>query len=206
MRILLNIQTVNDNPSLITTFSDLVFQDTKFLQASYPLFDDWLWRKVVPGISKGERSVVIETRESRAVGLLIVKHSKIEKKLCTVRVRPHFENKGLGLKLFATAFELLETERPLLSVSESALPRFSRIFDHFGFAQEGIYEGVYRPKVFEYSFNGLLTASPRKPLVGDPIKKRTYPNYSVKELGRLAFPRPEQWGLKREFGMSEALI
>lgn len=157
MRRLLNQKTTCEDPTFLKDFLHLVEQDAKFLRASYPSFDNWLFQKVVPGISTGERTVVIEYRSSTPVGLLIVKHTAEERKLCTLRIRPHFENKGLGLKLFETAFELLETDRPLLSVSETTLPKFSKLFDHFGFAQEASYEGVYLPREVELAFNGLLS-------------------------------------------------
>lgn len=157
MRRHLNQKTTLEDPTLLVEFLRLVEQDAEFLRASYPSFDNWLFQKVVPGISSGERTVVIEYRSANPVGLLIVKHTTEERKLCTLRIRPHFENKGLGLKLFETAFELLETDRPLLSVSETALPKFYKVFDHFGFSQEASYEGVYLPRVVEFAFNGLLS-------------------------------------------------
>lgn len=157
MRLLLNQKTVSDQPALLFDLLSLIELDAQFLRASYPLFNNWLAKKVVPGICAGERTVLIECRESAPVGLLIVKHTPEEKKLCTLRVRPHFESKGLGIKLFETAFELLETDRPLVSVSEIALSKFSKIFEHFGFSHEASYEGVYLPKVVEFSFNGVLS-------------------------------------------------
>lgn len=156
MRQLLSRSTVEARPELMFEFLSAVGDDIEFLRASYPRFDEWFLRKVIPGIYQGERTAVIEQRDSVVAGLLIVKHSSIEKKLCTLRVRPHFESKGLGVRLFETAFDLLGTERPLLSVSESSKPKFSRLFEHFGFAQEAVYEERYLPKVDEFSYNGLL--------------------------------------------------
>ncbi len=51
---------------------------------------------------------------------------------------------------------MLETDRPLLSVSDTSKPKFSRLFAHFGFAQEAVYQSRYLPKVDEFSYNGLL--------------------------------------------------
>ena len=159
MRLLLNQQSVNEKPALLFDLINLIEQDAQFLKATYPFFNDWLTKKVVPGLCSGERTALIEYRESTPVGLLIVKHTVDEKKLCTLRVRPHFECKGLGVRLFETAFELLETDRPLLSVSENALSKFSKIFEHFGFSHDASYEGVYLPKVVEFSFNGVLSGA-----------------------------------------------
>ena len=159
MRLLLSRSTVETRPELMVEFLTAAVEDIHFLRASYPRFDEWMLKKVVPGIYRGERTVVIEARDSVVAGLLILKHTELEKKLCTLRIRPHFESKGLGIRLFETAFDLLGTEQPLLSVSESSKPKFSRLFTHFGFAQEAVYEGRYLPRVQEFSYNGVLDIS-----------------------------------------------
>lgn len=189
MRLLLNQQSVNGNPALLFDLLNLIEQDVQFLKASYPLFNDWLTKKVVPGICNGERTVLIEYRESTPVGLLIIKHTVEEKKLCTLRVRPHFESKGLGIKLFETAFNLLETDRPLLSVSEIALPKFATAFNHFGFSHEASYEGVYLPKVVEFSFNGLLSHSAG-------TNRATAPS-SISSAGRTTSPKSSSRNSRR---------
>jgi GNAT superfamily N-acetyltransferase len=156
MKLLLDRATLKARPELISHFLRLTSEDAAFLRESYPQFDAWLHCKVIPGIFAGERTIVAETRDRVAVALLIVKHTASEKKLCTLRVRPHYESKGLGVRLFEEAFDLLNTRHPLLSVSEKAMPKFSRVFEYFGFALEGAYKGLYLPKVNELSYNGLL--------------------------------------------------
>lgn len=156
MRLILSRSTVEARPEIMLDFLKAIADDIVFLRASYPRFDEWLLRKVIPGIYLGERTACIELRDAEVAGLLIVKHSEYEKKLCTLRIRPCFESRGLGVRLFETAFDLLGTERPLLSVSQTSRAKFTRLFSHFGFAQEAIYEGRYLPKVDEFAYNGLL--------------------------------------------------
>ena len=148
------------SPELIEAFQCLVREDIAFLRDSYPNFQEWLNSIVLPGIAAGERTVIVEQRQGRPAGLLILKHTKEERKLCTLRVRPGFEYKGLGIRMFEAAFDILETSQPLLSVSEVALPKFSRIFQHFGFDCSGTYRGLYLPKVSELSYNGILAFDP----------------------------------------------
>lgn len=173
MSLLLNRDTLQRNPRLLSEGLHSMTQDAQFLKANYPGFDKWFACKVLPGLFAGERTVMIEERDSGAAGLLILKHTDAEKKLCTLRIRPHFESKGLGVRLFQIAFEILKTERPLLSVSETSMPKFERLFQHFGFAKEGVYEERYLPKVDEFSFNGLL----------DPLRERfVVPSYTCQHL------------------------
>lgn len=156
MTLLLNRTSVAESPELLGSFLRLVQEDIKFLRGSYPNFDDWFTTKVLPGIINGERTLVLEERAGVPAGLLILKHTAAERKLCTLRVRPEYEYRGLGVRLFSTAFEILETDHPLLSVSEVAFPKFAKVFDHFGFACEAAYQGLYLPRVQEFSFNGIL--------------------------------------------------
>ncbi|MYM70239.1 GNAT family N-acetyltransferase [Pseudoduganella sp. FT55W] len=158
MKIILNQKSVLASPKLMESFFQLAQDDIEFLRGSYPNFDKWLSTKVFPGIMSGERTLVLEQRGSHSVGLLIVKHTANEKKLCTLRVRPEFEYSGMGVRLFNSAFEILETSHPLLSVSETALPKFSRIFEYFGFSCEKAYRNLYLPGVQELSYNGILNS------------------------------------------------
>ncbi|SDA13158.1 Acetyltransferase (GNAT) family protein [Nitrosospira sp. Nsp18] len=160
MSLVLTKASLERAPWLLSKTLNIVSQDAEFLRSSYPLFDQWFVSKVLPGIHTGVRTLLIEERDSMVVGLLILKHTETEKKLCTLRVRPSFESKGLGVRLFQTAFQLLGTERPLLSVSEITAPRFERLFTYFGFAQEGVYQGRYIPMVDELAYNGLLDPAP----------------------------------------------
>lgn len=156
MRILLNQSVFVEDPAELNRVLMLLREDAAFLRGSYPDFDSWLFDKVVPGVVSGERTVLIEMRATEVAGFMILKHSYLEKKLCTLRVRPQYESRGMGVRLFNAAFEILETEFPLLSVSEKAMPKFEPLFEYFGFSQEATYEDRYLPRVRELSYNGLL--------------------------------------------------
>jgi hypothetical protein len=161
MRLVLEKTSFEASPDSMNLLIGLAAADFAFLRENYPSFDFWFQRKVLPGIAAGERTVLVEIREGRLIGLAILKHSAGEKKLCTLRVRPEFECRGLGVRMFESAFEILGTARPLLSVSDLSLPKFTRLFDHFGFSCEAAYRGLYTPRTTEFSFNGLLVEEPR---------------------------------------------
>jgi len=156
MTILVNKDTVSRDQSLVEHSLRLISADADFLRSSYPHFDYWLTSKVLPGIHTGERTLLLEQRETSVVGLLILKHTAAEKKLCTLRVRPHYESKGLGVRLFQSAFAILETERPLLSVAQPVEEKFHRLFTYFGFSKQAVYANRYKPRVSELAYNGFL--------------------------------------------------
>jgi predicted GNAT family N-acyltransferase len=171
VNIILSRESLSREPELLRRWLPKLFDDAMFLRASYPEFDNWLLGKVVPGLHTGERTILVEQRGSETAGVLVLKHSAKERKLCTLRVRPSFEATGLGVRLFEKAFEVLGTERPLLSVSETTQPKFVRLFEHFGFLRQGSYEGLYVPMVHEFSYNGLLE---QLPLCEVPTKARRH--------------------------------
>lgn len=156
MRTYLTQKSLTEEPALLENFLTILKEDTPFFKASYPEFDKWISQKVIPGIYEGNRTVVIDRRSDFVSGLLILKHTTEEKKICTLRVRPQHESHGLGVRLFELAFELLETDKPLLSVSDISKQKFLRIFQYFGFSHKATYRGLYIPSREEHSFNGFL--------------------------------------------------
>jgi len=186
MTVLLNQDSVTRDPYLVEQSVRLLGADAEFLRSSYPNFDHWFASKVLPGIYTGERTLLLERRESSVVGLMILKHTSSEKKLCTLRVRPHYESKGLGVRLFETAFKILETERPLLSVSQPAESKFHRLFAYFGFSKQAVYRGHYLPMVDELVYNGVLDAPESEE--GEPIQILDTHSLFAKKIPKVTYP------------------
>lgn len=122
----------------------------------YPQFDQWLKKKVLPGLIAGERSILLQYTCGRFSGLAIVKDDGLEKKLCCLRVLPEFQGSGAGLQLFERTFETLNNDMPLLSIAEEQKENFKRIFSYYGFELAKQYKNFYRPSKDELSFNGLI--------------------------------------------------
>ena len=154
--VLLNQASALRDPQLVQSCEDIVSQDYSFFSSVYPQFSNWFADRVLPGIARAERTIVLEERCGKVVGFLILKHTASERKLCTLRVRNELQNRGLGIRLFETAFRVLETEKPLLSVADVNLGAFEKIFRYFNFSSGYAYRDLYRPGSTEFSFNGQL--------------------------------------------------
>ena len=154
--VLINRASALRDPQLVPFCENVISRDYSFFSSVYPGFSDWLADRVLPGILEGERTIVFEERHRKVVGFLILKHTADEQKLCTLRVREGLQKRGLGIRLFETAFEFLGTERPLLSVADVNLGAFQKIFRYFGFASTSTYRDLYRPNSTEFAFNGEL--------------------------------------------------
>jgi len=152
-----NVQDIGDIDSRISTvekslYYKFIFSHLSGASSLYPGFHNWFFNRVVPGIELGERQLLIEGRNNHVAGIAIVK-TGCEKKLCTLRVSEQFQNKGLGIKLFESCFEALDTCKPLLTVSEEKFPEFQRIFDYYGFEITSVRKDLYRKGKNEFFFN-----------------------------------------------------
>lgn len=123
----------------------------------YPSFDSWYFQKVIPEARIGKREIISEVRDGKIVGVMILKNTSEEKKICSLRVSDEFQNHGLGVRMFEKAFKILETDKPFLTVSEEKLPSFQKIFTYFQFTQTERLENYYREGKKEFSFNGHLS-------------------------------------------------
>lgn len=128
------------------------------LSSFYPGFSTWFDCKVLPGLYSGERALLLKYVGGSLAGIAVIKQNSFEKKLCCLRVMPGFDGSGVGVRLFETSFDLLGSNRPLLSVCEEQLPRFRKIFQYFGFDHVQRYEDFYRYGSAEHSYNGTLTS------------------------------------------------
>lgn len=123
------------------------------LSADYPNLTRWYSEKVWPGIKEGTRFILRVERQSQLVGVGIAKRTDDERKICTVRIAPAFEGRGMGLRIFDGLMTWLDTDQPHLTVSDAKLPKFERIFDWYGFAQTSACVGRYREGSVEFGFN-----------------------------------------------------
>jgi ribosomal protein S18 acetylase RimI-like enzyme len=143
------------NPERFVVLSAMAKAELTAVSVLYPEFAKWYESKVEPGLLSGERKILIRASAGRLAGLAVLKLAD-ERKLCCLRVLPAFQGSGVGVRLFRDAFEILETEHPLLSVANERLPAFERVFNYFGFRVGAEYADLYRKNSLEYCFNGTL--------------------------------------------------
>lgn len=146
-----NHQTIID---IKPSFSELaIYHYLSEAKKFYPNFDLWYFANVLPSLLRKEKQILTIEDEKNLKGVAIVKNTLEEKKICTLRVMEKYQNRGIGIKLFEKSFEALQTQTPLLSVSEEKYPEFKKIFDYYGFKLTGIKKDYYRIGKQEYFFN-----------------------------------------------------
>lgn len=132
-----------------------LYDELFMLEEEYPGFKNWFFDKVVPETLLGKRKIFVAHCDEEIAGIIIIKNSN-EKKICTLRVMPDFRNMGIGQALTRCAIEYLQTEHPLITVSEDHVNEFKHIFKKFGFSFSEMHLGYYRENCMEYVFNGSL--------------------------------------------------
>ncbi|MGO4511576.1 GNAT family N-acetyltransferase [Bradyrhizobium sp. 2TAF36] len=123
------------------------------LSHDYPGIEAWFRTKVVPGLRNDSRVLLRVERHGQLVGLAIGKREPEENKICTVRIAPSYFGRGIGVRLFDEVLRWLNDDKPHLTVSESRLPAFERIFDFYGFNLTSVQRGLYVPNASEISYN-----------------------------------------------------
>lgn len=131
----------------------------KFLEPviiEYPMHNIWFKKMVNSMYRKRNREILMAFKQNNIAGVAVLKHDDTESKICTLRVDVNFQRQGIGKKLVAKSLETLETDYPIISVSDNRQHEFEKLFKYFGFSLESMYFGKYKAGSTEYVYNGVL--------------------------------------------------
>jgi predicted transcriptional regulator len=125
----------------IAGFRDLVLESEDL----YPGIDLWFERKVIPGIKEGRRYAYLVMQEGKAVAEAIVKRGG-DTKLCSMRIRPNYQNKAIGPFLFDQIAALLDdsVKQVHFTAPESLVAEREGLFQTLGFSNMGKASKIYR--------------------------------------------------------------
>ena len=159
------------------------------LTCDYPFFEEWL-QKVFFLTYTDERMIILceSDDETELLGVCIVKKSKEENKICTIRVSPERLREGIGTHLVSIAIQLLDDRYPLVTVPQKHIAVFVKFFKQFGFKIVSRVKSIYNEGVYEYFFN--------KPYIQENVLMSIKPRYADEifnggkrvEFRRICFP------------------
>lgn len=158
-----SLQRAKPNHARLTDLNAGERQNLSFLldlSFDYPGIENWYRARVLPGVKAGTRLVLPIHRDGSLAALGIAKKEPGELKICTIRVAPSYQGRGVGVRLFEPLMCWLGTAKPHLTVSRARYPAFQRIFDWYGFQLTSVVNGLYLPGEPEYLFN-----EPNSPLL-----------------------------------------
>ncbi|WP_410681010.1 GNAT family N-acetyltransferase [Avibacterium paragallinarum] len=87
----------------------------------------------------------------------MLKNKNGEKKICTIRVDEKYRKQGIGNALFDKAFKYLDTDSPLITVSEECDPSLKKLLKKYNFKQTSKKKNLYREGKLEYFYNERIT-------------------------------------------------
>ena len=73
-----------------------IAQELEPLNFIYPDFKDWLTQKVFKQLNTDMRKIFVAQENEIICGILILKDTDEEKKICTLRVTPRYSRLGKG--------------------------------------------------------------------------------------------------------------
>ena len=132
-----------------------VYNFLSSLQNEYSNFQDWFYKKVIPGLSNGERMIYALKDKGAIVATLILKDAE-EKKICTLRVSEKYRRCGWATFLLKVAFRELRCAKPIITVSSYHIEEFAPLLQKNGFILYNGYLDYYKSGITEYAFNGPL--------------------------------------------------
>ena len=127
------------------------------LSCNYPRFDQWFENLFDENQRlHSEREILFCLSAGKIAGLIIIKDTPEEKKICTLRVSKWCQRQGIGRALLKRSIEQLGTKQPLITVHQDQYFAFTKLFKEFGFILRQKKYDYYSFMGIEYVFNGFL--------------------------------------------------
>lgn len=169
------IQTIDyyssDNLALYNEISLL----TQPINATYSKHSTWLKEKFFPGLKDGSRKMVIALDEKKQLaGVALLKDTAEEKKLCCLFVRKDCRGYGIASSLMQKTFQLLKTNKPVVSVSDKNYPQLKKLLEINEFKFSYRKNGAYEKDTTEYYFNNEATEVLKEKILAPLFAKATH--------------------------------
>lgn len=124
------------------------------LDQYYPDISNWYHYQIINKLDDSNCILLHAYQHDKLVGVSIGK-AGAECKLRCVRVSKDIESSGLGIKLINQTLTEMESDKPIVTVSEELFHQYSRVFHHYyNFKIEQVQKGLYRRNKLEYIYNG----------------------------------------------------
>ena len=128
---------------------------TDWICKDYPDHCDHFFSKYVPGIFDGEREIITCYIDNKIAAVAILKKDTEERKISTLFVKPEYQKRGIATELLEKCFAWLETTRPVITIADYKLDRFTKVIEKYGWTEtEVLADGYYNDHSREHVFNG----------------------------------------------------
>ena len=113
------------------------------LRRNYPNFQEWINQKVIAQLGKTRKIIIALSGQKTIAGVMILKNTVFEKKICTLWVHKEYRKNGIGTALMRYAIKELGTKYPLITMSQESYIEFLPLMKKFNFQLKKCYNGYY---------------------------------------------------------------
>lgn len=124
---------------------------TDFNHEQYPNYLNWFFQTNIPRILDNKGDILFTMDGFMVKGLIILKNTKEEKKICTFMVDEPYRNQKVGSLLLEKAFEDLGTDKPIITIPSGKISQFEYFIKRNNWENTGIIKDYYTE---EFVFNG----------------------------------------------------
>lgn len=132
-----------------------LYNKTKIIEKDYPSHYEWFHKKFIKELDGIRREIIYYEFKNKIVGVVFLKKSIEEKKICTIIIDEKYRRLGIGTKLLEKSFEFLETNKPLITMPDYKEKCFESIIKKYGWKKTQIINECYS-KNNELVFNERL--------------------------------------------------
>lgn len=138
----------------LSSFYDRIFAAINAGQKYYPTQKSWFYKVFLPGLAAKKRVILwAEDENGIIVGVLLLKKSPAENKICCIYVSPPYRRRKIATALFINAMAIACAKHLKISLSEEVMPELCPLLKKFGFILSDVKIGIYRKGKKEFFFN-----------------------------------------------------
>jgi predicted transcriptional regulator len=145
----------NTSKDLVVKIFDKLYDFLSDLKSEYPFFNNWLIKVRNELINSDGRILLLcyEKNIFDLKGIAILKKSKKENKICTLRVVDDYKRRGIGTILYMNSKYILRDPAPLITVSGLHMKEFAPFLRKNGAVLKDKVKSIYKKGSYEYFYN-----------------------------------------------------
>ena len=145
----------------------------------YPNFETW-YSKVSTELLYGLRSIVFIYHKNDIAAFSILKHSDVEKKICTFYTVNKYRRNHIGNLLMQNSLQLLGSGSVLITMPDKKVDEFRNILSKYNFVNQNKIMNYYNKNEEEYFFirNSVPYSRYIKELPASHLECKNYSSYS----------------------------
>lgn len=155
LRLIRHLSKMQHSPNF-KKVADELYDLTDWICDDYPYHFSHYYQKYLPGLKDGTREIIGYYRNQKPVGVIILKKTPEECKICTLFVSENSRGMGIASKLVQEGISFLGTPRPVVTIASHKIDQFEGLVKRFGWVHTKTLPcGYYNDHSKEYVYNSF---------------------------------------------------